>query len=184
MYIAFIVLLVAAGVAIYILVQKTETQQRSIQGYGVQIAEQKTLCEQQIEKQKAFYEKQIGDLQKKHADELSARDELFRKQLNDVQSRIEVHKDELYLKSEKDLLIDVMLRIEALNNSQKTVFSTLSGDLAGVKTIKDSMYNIGDSILNDISTAHKETVAKLGVHGDMTVASILADILELMSKRS
>ena len=183
MNIALVVLLIAAGIAIYILVKKSEAQQRTINGFGTQIDEQKELHEKQIEKQKVLYEEQIGELKERHAAELSARDELFKKQLNDMQNRIEVHREELYQKNEKDLLVDVMLGIEAMNNSQKSVFSKLSGDLEGVKTIKDNMYNIGDSILNDISTAHKETVAKLGVHGDMTVASILADILELMSKR-
>ena len=199
------ILLIAAGIAIFVLINMYRTQKQSIsdaenkikalnahyeeqaanqkEQTERQISEQKEQTEKQISEQKAFYEKQIDEIEKRHADELSEQEKLFRKKLNDVQSRIEVHKDELRQKDEKELLIDVMLGIEALNNGQKAGFSSMSDDLIGVKTIKDNLFDIGDSILNDISAAHKETITKLGIHGDLTVASILADLFELMSKR-
>ncbi len=189
------ILLIAAGIAIFVLIKMYKTQKQSISDaenkikalnthYEEQAANQKAQTENQISEQKALYEKQIDEIEKRHADELSAQEKLFRKKLNDVQSRIEVHKDELRQKDEKELLIDVMLGIEALNNGQKAGFSSMSDELIGVKTIKDNLFDIGDSILNDISVAHKETITKLGIHGDdLTVASILADLFELMSKR-
>ena len=153
------ILLIAAGIAIFVLIKMYKTQKQSISDaenkikalnthYEEQAANQKAQTENQISEQKALYEKQIDEIEKRHADELSAQEKLFRKKLNDVQSRIEVHKDELRQKDEKELLIDVMLGIEALNNGQKAGFSSMSDELIGVNK---SMNKINQfSKLNDL----------------------------------
>ena len=185
--IVLVILLIAAGIAIFVLYKRVKDQLIAIQNYKNEInnlkeqnistekrleAEYKTALESKTAEFQTELESKIGDIEKKHE-----------KEIEDLLCKVEAHKDELYLKSEKDILVDVALGLDALSKSQEAISNRVFSSQEEVKAIKENLFNIGDSVLQDISNGHAETIAKLGVHGDMSVASILADILEIMSKK-
>ena len=169
-------LLFASGIAILVLSARNKRQLFSIQNYENEISNLKGQIETTEDRLAADYkaalDSKIRELEEKHAMELE-----------DVQCKIEACRDVLYQKNEKDLLVDIMLGLGALSKSQETISNKIYSGQEDVKSIKENLFNIGDSVLTDISKGHAETMAKLGVNGDMTIASILADILELMSKK-
>ncbi len=175
-----IFILLAAGIALFILYLKSEAKGKSlqltIQNYEKEISDLKNEIISTKKRMTAEFREElsskISELEAKHT-----------KELEDVQYKIKENKDELYQKDEKDLLVDIMLGLSALSSSQKTITDKVFSSQEDVKSIKDNLFNIGDSVLKDISEGHAETMAKLGVQGDMTIASILADILEIMSKK-
>ena len=185
--IVLIVLLIGAGIAIYALYKKIQSQSCIIQSKDNEINNFKNLIESTKNKMAAEYQAaldsktaeyqtaldlKIGEIEEKHA-----------KELETLQCKIEAHREELYKKEEKDLLVDIVLGLGSLSNGQETISTKVFRNQEDLKSIKESLFNIGDSVLSDISKGHAETIAKLGVHGDMTVASILADMLELMGKK-
>ena len=111
----------------------------------------------------------IREMTSAHERELIACEERYNRKLYADQCNIETRKEVLSQKSDKELLTDVILDLETYGRR--------------FEHLENRVFNIGDSIMDSISTSHNETVAKLGVHGDMSVASILADLLELISKQ-
>ena len=183
----FLLLFVAAGIAIIVFYKKNNSQQLSIQNYEQEISRLKEEIVSTKNKMAADYQKALdsktAELHAEMDSKISALEEKHAKELHDVQCRIEARKEVLYQKNEKDLLVDVVLGLGALSKSQESISNKFFSSQEELKSINNNLFNIGDSVLHDISNGHAETIAKLGVHGDMTIASILADILDIMSKK-
>ena len=173
-------LLLAAGIALFVLYRRSEEKSKSLQltiqnnekeisGLKNEIISTKKRMTIEFQEQLAS---KISELEAKHT-----------KELEEVQYKIKEDKDELYQKGEKDLLVDIVLGLGAMSKSQNAIIEKVYCSQEDVKSIKDNLFNIGDSVLPDISAGHAETMAKLGVQGDMSIASILADILDIMSKK-
>ena len=195
--IILIVLLIGAVIAIVVLVNNSKKQSAEIQKYKNELVARSEQMAATEKKLAADYQQTLNAervrLEDKHASDISEleneynqkyleQEESFNKQLEEIKYKIRTSREILYQKSEKELLVDIMMGLDILSNSQENISGKLSENQQDVRSIKDNMFNVGDSILHDLHNGHTETMEKLGVHGDMTIASILADILDLMSK--
>lgn len=182
-----IILLIAAGIAIFFLYKKMQSQLVTIQSKENEINNLKESMETTKTKMAADHKRALELKAAEYQAELDSRiseiEEDHARELEKVQCRIEAKREELYEKEEKDLLVDIVLGLGALSKGQEAISTRVLHNQENVNSIKENLFTIGDSVLSDISKGHAETIEKLGVHGDMTVASILADIAELMSKR-
>lgn len=163
----------------------------------------------QLSEQESEYKIKLQEVQERHYEELLAKESDFNSKIYELQCSMETRKEDLSHKNEKELLVDILVdldtyshrfekleeaivntdkidqmnsHMEALLNQQETAINNLSNDMDEVISMKAAIFNVADSIMAESNKNHNDILNKLGVGGNMTVASILADIIEMQGK--